>query len=159
MNSLRKVIHVLAVLAWALWMGGFTFFTSVSLRIGHQIFDDSSEFGFVTRGVTDRLNSIGLLAIILLAAYLASHWQWLSRRVRVLLGTSWLVLAITLGLMFLQHNEIDTYLDFQQRVVTDHESFNVIHSRYKLVSTIQWIAAVVHLAVMLVNPVTRSTRD
>jgi hypothetical protein len=151
----RKFISVLAVLAWALWMGGFTFFTSVTLRVGHKVLENYSEFGFVTQMVTDRLNVIGLVAVFLLILHLASHWRLLSPVPRIWLATSWSILAITLGVMFWQHNQIDALIDLQQRTVTDHQTFNVIHSHYKMTATFQWIAAVSYLVVMLLNPVGR----
>lgn len=149
MAAARKVFDVLAVLAWALWMGGFTFFTAVSLRVAHKVLDDPGDFGFVTQVVTDRLNAIGLVAVLLLAAQLAGAWKSMTKRPQIAMVTTWLTLAITLGLMFMQHNQIDALIDFQQRVVLDHDAFEVIHNRYELVATIQWFAAVVHLALML----------
>lgn len=149
MSAMRKTIHVVAVLAWALWMGGFTFFTAVSLRVAHRVLDDPGDFGFVTQTVTDRLNIIGLVAVVLLLAQLTSHWRILASRPRFAMTCTWLTLAITLGLMFLQHNQIDGLLDFQQRLVTDRDAFERVHDRYEMTATIQWLAAVVHLAVML----------
>ena len=149
MNNLRQTIHVLSVLAWAVWMGGFTFFTSVSLRVAHKVLSESQEFGFVTQVVTDRLNVIGVIALILLLAQWATHWQGLVRWRRLLLGFTWLILAVTLAYLFNLHHEIDTVVNFEQRVVIDYEAFEPIHRRYKQVATVQWLAAVVHLTVML----------
>jgi len=149
MNAFRKISLVMSVLAWALWMGGFTFFTAVSLRVAHKVLDDPGDFGFVTQVVTDRLNVIGLVAVLLLAVQLASVWRPMPLRSRLFVSATWLTLAITLGLMFVQHNQIDVLIDFQQRVVLDHDAFEVIHNRYELVATIQWFAAVVHLACLL----------
>ncbi len=149
MNNLRQIIHVLSVLAWALWMGGFTFFTSVSLRVAHKVLSEAQEFGYVTAVVTDRLNVIGLIASFLLLAHLATQWQVLVRWRRFLLGFSWLILAVTLAIMFNLHNAIDTVVNFEQRLVIDYDAFEPVHRRYKQVATVQWLAAVVHLAVML----------
>ncbi len=149
MNELRQTIHVLSVLAWALWMGGFTFFTSVSLRVAHKVLSESREFGFVTQVVTDRLNVIGLIASFLLLAQLVAHWRVLARWRRFLLGFTWLILAITLGFMFNLHNAIDVVVNFEQRVVIDYDAFEPVHRRYKQVATVQWLAAVIHLSVIL----------
>lgn len=151
MNALRKTTHVLSVLAWALWMGGFTFYTAVSLRVAHKVLQDTTAFGFVTQVVTDRMNLIGLVAVVLLFAQLATHWQIFAPWRRVLLGISWLILAITLAWLFQLHDAIDTLLDFQQRVVTDDNAFELVHNRYEMVATIQWLVAVIHLAVMLTH--------
>ncbi len=149
MNNLRQTIHVLSVLAWALWMGGFTFFTSVSLRVAHKVLSETKEFGFVTAGVTDRLNVIGVIALLLLLAHLVAHWQVLVRWRRFLLGFTWVILAVTLALMFNIHNAIDAVLNLQQRVVVDYDAFEPVHRHYKQVATAQWLAAVIHLTMML----------
>ena len=149
MNTLQQTIHVLSVLAWALWRGGFTFFTSVSLRVAHKVLSESQEFGFVTQVVTDRLNLIGLIASLLLLAQLAVHWQVLVRWRRFLLGSTWLILAVTLAYLFNLHHAIEAVVDFEQRVVIDRDAFELVHVRYKQVATVQWLAAVLHLTVML----------
>ncbi|MBG88608.1 MAG: hypothetical protein CMO80_17140 [Verrucomicrobiales bacterium] len=163
MNALRKTLHVLAVLAWALWMGGFTFYTAVSLRVAHKVLGDSGEFGFVTQIVTDRLNLIGTVAVVLLLAHLLSHWQvFTSRRRRILMGT-WLILAITLAQLYHVHNLIDALLDFELRRVPDRAAFEAVHDRYELIATVQWLCAVIHLAMMLtherVNSVSNDNRN
>ena len=159
MNALRKTTHVLSVLAWALWMGGFTFFTSVSLRVAHKLLSESKEFGYVTQVVTDRLNLIGLITLVLLLTQLATHWQVLARRLRSLLSFTWLILAITLVYLFNLHNAIDAVIDFEQRVVTDADAFEPLHVRYKQVAAAQWLAAVVHLTVMLTTNRTERQAD
>jgi len=148
----RQILQVLSVLAWALWMGGFTFFTSVSLRVAHRVLGEPGEFGFVTQVVTDRLNAIGLVAVTLLGARLAAGWSALRGRGRILLSGTWLILAVTLALLFLQHNQIDALLDFQNRRVLDHAQFQVAHNRYELIATIQWLAAVLHVVALLLSP-------
>lgn len=150
-NKLRKTIHVLSVLAWALWMGGFTFFSSVTLRVAHKLLGESQEFGYVTQVVTDRLNVIGLIALLLLLAQLAAHWQILARHRRFLLSFTWLILVVTLMFLFNLHNAIDAVIDFEQRVVIDPDAFEPLHVRYKQVAAVQWLAAVVHLTVMLMT--------
>ena len=121
MNTLRQTFHVLAVIAWALWMGGFTFFTSVSLRVAHKVLSEAQEFGYVTQVVTHRLNVIGLIAALLLLAQLAAHWPVLVRWRRMLLGISWFILALTLAYLFHLHDAIAATVDFEQRVVIDAE--------------------------------------
>jgi hypothetical protein len=159
MNTLQKTTHVLSVLAWALWMGGFTFFTSVSLRVAHKVLSEAQEFGYVTQVVTDRLNVIGLIASLLLLAQLAAHWQVLVRWRRFLLGFTWLIMAVTLAFLFNLHNAIDAVVNFEQRVVIDPDAFELVHVRYKQVATVQWLAAVLHLTVMLTASRSESRAD
>ncbi len=159
MNTLRQTFHVLAVIAWALWMGGFTFFTSVSLRVAHKVLSEAQEFGYVTQVVTHRLNVIGLIAALLLLAQLAAHWPVLVRWRRMLLGISWFILALTLAYLFHLHDAIAATVDFEQRVVVDSETFEVVHRRYKQVASVQWLAAVVHLTVMLTTSRSESRAD
>jgi len=130
-------------------MGGFTFFTSVSLRVAHKVLSEAQEFGYVTQVVTDRLNVIGLIAVLSLLAQLAAHWQVLVRWRRFVLGITWLILAITLAYLFNLHHALAATVDFAQRVVVDADTFEVVHRRYKQVASVQWLAAVLHLTVML----------
>ncbi len=159
MNNLRQTLHVLSVLAWALWMGGFTFYTSVSLRVAHRVLSESKEFGFVTAEVTDRLNMIGSVAWILLLAHLATHWHGLVRWRRFLLSFTGVILAVTLAYMFNLHHAIEAMLNFEQRVVIDYDAFEPVHRHYKQVATAQWLAAVVHLTVMLTTSTSVSRGD
>lgn len=140
-------------------MGGFTFFTSVSLRVAHKVLSESQEFGYVTQVVTDHLNVIGLIALLLLLAQLAAHWQVLVRWRRFLLGFTWLILAVTLAFMFNLHNAIDALVNFEQRVVIDYDAFEPVHRHYKQIATVQWLAAVVHLTVMLTASRSESRAD
>ena len=140
-------------------MGGFTFFTSVSLRVAHKVLNESQEFGFVTQVVTDRLNVIGLVALLLLLAQLAAHWQVLIRWRRFLLGFTWLVMAVTLAFLFNLHNAIDVAVNFEQRTVIDYDAFEPVHVRYKQVATVQWLAAVTHLTVLLTAGRSESRAD
>jgi hypothetical protein len=159
MNTLRQTIHVLSVLAWALWIGGFTFFTSVSLRVAHKVLSEAQEFGYVTQVVTDRLNVIGLIASLLLLAQLAAHWQVLVRWRRFLLGFTWLILAFTLAYLFLLHHALEAVVDFEQRMVVDADAFEPLHRRYKQVTSVQWLGAVLHLTVMLTASRSESRKD
>ncbi len=152
MNVARNVITVFTVLAWALWMGGFTFYTAVTLRVAHKVLDDSRNFGFVTQMVTERLNLIGLVTVCLLALHLFCHGREFSRVKLMVMMTTLLTLAVTLGLQFNLHHQIDLLLDTQARVVRNDAAFRLLHNRYELVATIQWFVGIVHLILLLVGP-------
>jgi len=80
---------------------------------------------------------------------LAAHWQLLVRWRRFLLGFTWLILVVTLAYLCHLHHAIETAVAFEQRVVIDADAFEVVHRRYKQVASVQWLAAVLHLTVML----------
>ena len=44
---------------------------------------------------------------------------------------------------------IEAVVDFEQRAVIDGDAFEPIHRRYKQIAGVQWLAAVVHLTVIL----------
>ncbi len=152
MNIVRNAITVLAVLAWSLWVGGFTFYTAVSLRVAHQVLDDSRSFGFVTQIVMERLNLIGLATVGLLALHLACHGRDMRRSRLTAMTITTVTLAITLGLLFNLHHQIEPLLDPQARVVVDDTAFRPRHNRYELIATIQWFVAIGHLVLLLVRP-------
>jgi hypothetical protein len=152
MNVVRNTITALAVLAWSLWMGGFTFYTAVSLRVAHKVLDDSRSFGFVTQIVMERLNLIGLATVCLLVLHLICHGREMGRSRLMAMTATTVTLAITLGLLFNLHQQIELLLDPQVRVVVDDTAFRPLHNRYELIATIQWFVAIIHLVLLLVRP-------
>ncbi|MGB0578825.1 MAG: hypothetical protein ACPGVU_03890 [Limisphaerales bacterium] len=93
------------------------------------------------------MNLFGLVAVFLLLVQLSTHWQIFAKWRRVLLSITWLILAITLWQLFQTHNAIDALLEIETRSVG--AGFDPLHDFYELVATVQWITAVIHLAVML----------
>jgi hypothetical protein len=116
-------------------MGGFTFYALVVVPIGGRILG-SIEQGLVTQQVTQWMNLLGALSLaILLPGSQRSRW----------LALSWLVMALTLGILVWLHPRLDALIDGSLHAVSDESRFYRWHQAYLAAVTVQWAAAVVHL--------------
>ena len=141
---LRRYL-VLAALFF--WQGGFTFYASVVVPVGQQVFGHLRQ-GFVTRQVTVYLNLAGAAALVLLlweliAARDLSAWH---RRGRWLL---WLGMALTLVSLFWLHGRLDELLAPKGRIILDADEFRPRHRLYLWISTLQWGCALLYLLLTL----------
>jgi hypothetical protein len=129
----RFALRWLATLGMAVWLGGFTFYGGVVVPVLHERFD-SLEVGNTTRVVTDALNAIGLVAVLLwwlwaLLDHPFTAGPWPRRFGFVLLGAT----SALLGVLFALHSIMDERLDAGRM-----GSFYPLHRVYPLVSTVQW---------------------
>ena len=144
---LTSVRRFLVVQAPMLWQGGFLFYAAVVVPAGTELLG-SFEQGRVTRQVTGTLNAVGAGTLIVLA------WdQWAnaeSRRSRLARWAVWAVLAGGLAALAVLHIRIEGYVDFAaDGRVTDYPAFYLWHRVYLYVSTVQWVAAIAYVVVML----------
>jgi hypothetical protein len=124
-----------------LWLGGFTFYGAVVVPILHDTLD-GLQAGGITRHVTDWLNLIGLVAVVL-----AWAWAWADRGGRQRGWASprpWLVMiSLLLIAQFGLHAIMDRRLDAGAL-----RDFYPWHRAYLIVSTAQWAAQVALLLVI-----------
>jgi Na+-driven multidrug efflux pump len=144
MLLLRRYL-VLAALFF--WQGGFTFYAAVVVPVGQEVFGHRPQ-GFVTRRVTLFLNLSGAAAAALLAWDLFGKGDPSRCRRRARAGL-WLVLAGTLAVLFALHARLDSLLDPEAFDLADPRTFRRGHRLYLWISTVQWAAAVVYLALTL----------
>src|SRR5436190_19571918 len=64
----------LFTVATALWLGGFTFYSTVVIHTGHRVLGGLLEVGFVTQRVTSWLNLIGVVALLVLLWLVIVTW-------------------------------------------------------------------------------------
>ena len=131
----------LGLLALAVWLGGFTFYSAVVVPLLHEAFD-KLQVGMVTQQATDILNLIGLAALGLgwLEAVLGGRRPWHAARLSLLAVDS-LILAALIGL----------HLRMDQRLESGALSgFYPLHRVYLWLSTAQWFVNVMLLAVVAV---------
>ena len=141
------VRRFVAMLAFAVWLGGFTFYAAVVVPTGTDWLGGAVAQGFITQAVTIRLNILGVGT---LAALL---WNALATRVRGRLRASLVLtlalLATTLALLFALHPALDRLLDRGARAVLDEPRFYALHRAYLLTSTVQWVAGLAHLGLVI----------
>jgi hypothetical protein len=147
MLTLSRRFLVLAALFF--WQGGFTFYASVVVPIGQEVFGHLHQ-GFVTRRVTVFLNLSGAVALLaltwdLLAARDPAAWR---HRLRWLLG---LALVLTLVALYRQHALLDALLDPEYLDVADRKAFRPLHRLYLWTSTLQWACGLAYLLLTLAS--------
>ncbi len=124
------------------WQGGFMFYGAVVVPVGSEVLGSHREQGFVTRSVTNYLNGAGVLCLAV--------WCWDAIQER---GTGskrkrfrwilWATLAAALALQGWLHLRLDELLDPHAFHILDRSVFNRLHQWYLIVSTLQWIGAIV----------------
>jgi hypothetical protein len=141
---MKTLLHrYLVLLTLAFWMGGFTFYTGVVIHTANHVMSGERDVGFITQQVTNWLNRIGVLSLVILA------WAaWSTRRgiPRQFLIFSWFGMAATqIGLYFI-HPVLDQMMDTSAHKI--HGAMDVFfnwHRLYMAVATAQWGAALVFL--------------
>ncbi|HWF18058.1 MAG TPA: hypothetical protein VG754_02270 [Verrucomicrobiae bacterium] len=81
----------LILLTIAFWMGGFTFYTGVVIPTGNEVMGGERDVGFITQQVTNWLNTIGVLSLVVLGCN-----AWFERQgiLRLLMLFSWLAMTL-----------------------------------------------------------------
>ncbi len=124
----------------AIWVGGFTHYASVVVPILHDEFD-SIMGSAVTRRVTNWLNLIGLVALIL--SLISAPWlpttrtRWWLRS----FWFGWIVSVTTLLILAILHWQMDHHLD-----EIGLTGFYPWHRAYLITSTVQWVANLLLMA-------------
>ena len=146
---IQLIFRVVLIAAFAVWFGGFTFYTSVVVPIGTDVLGSSRTQGFVTQQVTDLLNWIGGFALALMVVDF--FWNRLRRGKR---RSLWF--GITVGLLFLfwilllvVHPMLDAMLEPEHEHVNDSAKFYQMHRIYLWGSTIQWLVCWVWLVLFV----------
>ena len=139
MSTLRRFLVIQTLM---LWQGGFLFYAAVVVPTGTHVFGSFGQ-GIVTRLVTDWLNGIGAVTVVLLA------WdQWANGDSRNLGRARWGLWAVLVGSLAglaLVHLRIEPYVDSTM----EHRDFYAWHRVYLVAAAVQWAAGLAYVAVML----------
>lgn len=128
-----------------LWQGGFLFYAAIVVPTGTEVLG-SFQQGRVTRHVTDSMNMIGVISLLILA--------WDQGQSSTILRKSrwwlWIGLATTLACLFWLHPKVEMHVDFAAdgRVV-HYREFYFWHRVYLCVSTAQWTIGLIYVVLML----------
>lgn len=136
--SYARARDFVALAVFAVWWGGLTFYSLVVVPIGSALFG-SHEQGLITQQVTNRLNGLSLVALALLFC------QVLNRR-RLVLFLTWAIMLISALALLILHVRLDQALASEDDSMPGALSFYQWHRFYLLVTAVQWVAALVHLA-------------
>jgi hypothetical protein len=139
------VRRFLVLQALMLWQGGSLFYAAVVVPTGTEVLG-SFQQGSVTRHVTDAMNLIGVVCLLILA------WDQLQslptfRRTR---WTLWSCQAVMLAGLFWLHGKVERLVDFSANGhIADYPVFYLWHRVYLYATTAQWLIGLVNVMVML----------
>src|SRR5258706_3358745 len=138
-------LRYLILIGLCFWMGGFTFYASVVIHVGHRVFGSGPEFGFLTKEVTVWLTRSGLIVLAILLLNLLLTPKRIARRwFFVASGTFAVMAAIQIALLLL-HPRLEPFLDSSNQTIRERPTFHHWHLIDMNLSTVQWSAALIHL--------------
>ena len=147
LELLRRMVVVLGL---CLWFGGFTFYTLVVIHTGHRVFESRVETGFLTREVTNWLNLIGFLVLLIMLWNVVASRRASPRSLRWALWLSWAVIAGIQVALFSLHPTLDRLLDANNHVILHKAPFISLHRWYMNLSTTQWATTILYIWCSLV---------
>ena len=150
-NVMRKF---LVIIAFAFWMGGFTFYAGVVVEVGASVLHSHRSQGMVTQQVTHWLNCSGVIALAIFLWNLLADRTKAGRKFLLILASTWAVMVLTLALLFVVHRSLDVAIDRE-----DVQAFDTLHAVYLVTSTVQWAAALTHIFVFTQVAFTRTDKD
>lgn len=137
---MARLRHTLALAAFGLWWGGFTFYAVAVIPNAQKVLHSHVKVGFITQEVTHWINAAAVLALTFLLWELRQAELPTPRRRRWLWG-AWLVMVTMQIALFTLHPMLDRLLDFSARDIIDEPRFYFLHRVYLCVSTVEWLAA------------------
>jgi hypothetical protein len=133
------VRRYITLLIFALWMGGFTFYTLFVIPTGGNVLDGGElDVGFITQKITNWLNWLGVVALAVLGWNARVEGRGI---LRWLLGVCWLAMVVTLIALFCIHPVLDGMLDTETHQIHGGSAFFNWHRLYMVVASLQWLAA------------------
>ncbi|MFO0935168.1 MAG: hypothetical protein U0798_01470 [Gemmataceae bacterium] len=145
MNVLLHLRRYLVLQSLLAWQGGFFFYATFVVPIGTTVLESASLQGAITQQVTNWLNGLGVLSLVLLG------WDQLTcPSLRKSRWSFWIVMAACHAIQIAVHLWLDTQFDTQSYTVQDRPRFYFWHELYLTVAGIQWFAGLISAALMLV---------
>jgi hypothetical protein len=135
--TIKRMWRYLLILVLAFWLGGLSFYAVIVVPVGTDILGSTGQ-GFITQRVTNQLNLVASVVLVLLLVNVV------KQRGR-LLTVTWLVLAATQVALVAMHPWLDAMLNATSQEITDGELFYKRHGIYLDVTAVQWAALLVHL--------------
>lgn len=133
MNRLQRNLQSLTTLVLLGWWISFTFYSSVVVPIGTELFDAMHQ-GLITQQVTHVLN---MLTGAYLLVHLVEFFVLPSRRIQRIL---WALIAFSLVVLIYLHGLMDPMIDFANLEISDKREFYRLHRLYLWISTAGWVA-------------------
>jgi hypothetical protein len=139
----------LVVAALMFWQGGFVFYAGVVVPIGTDVLGSPSEQARITRRVALYLNASGAVALVFFlwdcATVRVGHGVYWSR------WLTWLIMFAALVALFAIYPRLDSLFLPDEVKVLSRPTFRFWHRTYLWISSVQWAAAVLFVALTIVD--------
>jgi len=113
------------------------------------VLESERDAGFITQQVTRWLNVIGAAALPVLAWLVTSGWRGQPPRLRLGVIATWIIMVLAQAGLFITHPFMDALLEPQGHKIHHLAHFENLHTVYLTLATIQWIAAMLQIWLML----------
>lgn len=141
-NRLSKNLQSLTTLALLSWWTSFTFYSSVVVPIGTELFDAIHQ-GVITQQVTHVLN---ILTGVYLVIQLIEFFVISTGRIQKIL---WGLIAISVMNLVYLHGMMDAMIEVADLTISDRREFYRGHRLYLWVSTASWLAGAIMIYLRL----------
>ena len=140
--------RMLLLVSLIFWQGGFMFYGGVVVPVSTRILGSGTEQGFITQPVTNYLNILGAICLMIWLEHL-----WHERRAGVLPleWYAWAFAAISLVILIGIHPRMDSLLNPETTTVLDRAAFRVYHKIYIGTSSLQWADSLLMLFLLMLR--------
>ncbi len=138
----RDLLRMVSLYMLSLWIGGFTFYSAAVIPVLHEQME-SYEAGAITQKVTDRLNALGALTLILVCATTLLGVAQDAARFR----KEYLFLVTTSGAILIYLVILHRSMDHRLNTV-GLAGFYRLHRAYLIASTAHWVINVAILGLL-----------
>jgi hypothetical protein len=141
MKTVRRFVLLQALL---LWQGGFLFYAAVVVPAGEEVLGSAAAQGPITARVTDTLNTIGLVALVVLAIDLRLTLDSNVHRTAIR-WWCWSVAILCQVALFYFHVLLDAFMDPTRTRVIIGPPFRPVHRMYLWAVSVQWFVCLLLL--------------
>ena len=138
------------------WQGGFMFYGGVVVPVGGRILGSEARQGFITQSVTNYLNLAGAVCLIV---WLEHLWHDRRNGASKLEWGLWIFAAGSAIVLAGLHVKMDHMLSAESSSVLDPEWFGRLHKMYIWTSSLQWLACLALLFLVVLRWNRQDTRN
>lgn len=147
-SSRTRLRRFLLFVALTFSFGGFSVYAAVVVPVGSSVLDSTSQ-GFVTQKVTHFLNAFSVVTLLLLLWEVLEERRGRGPKANRTLATLFIVLSCCCIALLQLHPRLDAMLAPESFSVERPTLFYRLHQVYLWVSTVQWLASLALIWVLV----------